>query len=344
MKIMVKVISLLFFLLMVTSHLSATEQPSVLVRVNKVVKQTVSETVLVYGELVADPDRSTSISFSHGGYITRVYGRLGQRVKKGQELLAIDTSPSAHRQYLQASNAVNFARQEFAHQQRLQKEQLATRAQVESARKILLNAESSLGSFKKNGLDQTHTSIVAPIDGIITQVNVTQGQRVQADTTAMLIASEDKLVAHLGAEPEDLAAIKIGSPITLSSVFVPEHQISTTVREVHAMINPTTHLVDVVAAIPDEQVDHLVLGSRMTAQIELANHQGLVVPRLAVLRDEMGDFVFLAQNGMARRVAVTRGVESDKWVEIKGGLQAGDMVISTGNYELKDGMLIREGK
>lgn len=345
MKTIHKIVSLpFFFFFILSSPLRAGESPSVLVQTSRVTEKTVSEILHVYGTILPDPDQSISLSLSHGGYITRVWSRLGQRVRKGDKLLELDASPSARMQFIQARRDVDFSQQELAHQQRLEQEQLATHAQVEAARKILLDAKTNLATLRKQGLEKSHETLLAPMDGIITQLNVTQGQRVQAETTAMLIASEDKLIASLGVEPEDLSIVQPGAPVTLSSVFVPEHQITTTVREVHAMINPGTHLIDVFVAIPAEQVDHLVLGSKMTAQIQLDAHKALVVPRSAVLKDENGDYIFLISTGKAHRVAVIRGVETRNLVEVKGEVKAGDIVVNSGNYELKDGMPVREAR
>ena len=335
-------ILVLFFI--VPCELHGAELPSVLIKTGTVTKQTISETIHVYGTVLPDPDQSISLSLSHGGYITRVWCRLGQRVRKNDKLLELDASPSGRMQFIQAQREVDFARQELAHQQRLEKEQLATRAQVETARKVLLDAQTNLAALRKQGLEKTHETLVAPMDGIITQLNVTQGQRVQAETTAMLIASEDKLIVNLGVEPEDLKFIQPGLKVTLFSVFEPDYKATTTVREAHAMINPDTHLVDVLATIPDEQVDHLVLGSRMKALIELTAHETLVVPRSALLKDEEGDYIFMVSKGKAHRVAVNRGVDTRTFVGIQGDVQAGDIVVISGNYELKDGMSVREAK
>ncbi len=333
------VLTLLFFL---PGRLYAGDNPSVLVQTAKVIEQTVSEQLRVYGTLLPDPDQSISLSFSHGGYITKVRSRLGQRVKKGDILLELDTSPTAHMQFIQARSNVDFARQELAHQLRLEQEQLATRSQVDAAKKALLDAKSSLTALRKQGFEQSHEKLISPMDGIITQLNVTQGQRVQAETTAMLIASEDKLIVRLGVEPEDLKFISPGLPIVLTSVFEPDYQAKTVVREVHAMINHDTHLVDVLTVIPDEQIDHLVLGSKMTARIQLDAHKAIVVPRSAVLQDETGDFIFLVSAGKAHKVKVVRGVNNRKWIEVKGEVEAGDVVVVVGNYELNDGMSVRE--
>ena len=332
----------LFFI--VSSELHGAELPSVLIKTDTVSQQTISETIHVYGTVLPDPDQSISLSLSHGGYITRVWCRLGQRVRKDDKLLELDASPSGRMQFIQAQREVDFVRQELAHQQRLEKEQLATRAQVEAARKVLLDAQTNLATLRKQGLEKTHEILVAPMDGIITQLNITQGQRVQAESTAMLIASEEKLIVRLGVEPEDLKFIQPGLKVTLFSVFEPDYKAITTVREAHAMINPDTHLVDVLAAIPSEQVGHLVLGSKMKALIELTAQNTLVVPRSALLKDEKGDYLFLVSRGKANRVTITRGMDTRNFVEIRGEVQAGNIVVVSGNYELKDGMSVREAR
>jgi membrane fusion protein (multidrug efflux system) len=127
-------------------------------------------------------------------------------------------------------------------------------------------------------------------------------------------------------------------------VFVPEYQAESQLREIHAIINPTTHLVDVLVPIPADQTDHLVLGSSLSADIRLHAHTGMTVPRSAVLQDEQGAYVFRVVGGKAQRVAVTTGLKSDQWIEITSGLNPDEAVVTVGNYELKDGMPVREGR
>jgi multidrug efflux pump subunit AcrA (membrane-fusion protein) len=119
-------------------------------------------------------------------------------------------------------------------------------------------------------------------------------------------------------------------------------KINTSVREIHAMIDPVTQLVEVLVPITD-QVDQLVLGSRVLGRIQLASHNTLAVPRSAVLTDDAGrSSVFVVNNGVARRVPVTSGVEAGDLVAVAGALNAGDTVVTSGNYELVDGMAVRE--
>lgn len=334
--------SLSIALLGVGSLCAGEEAPSVLVTTEPVIAKAVNQTLSVFGVLNPDPDQVLSLSLPHAGLINRVWVRLGQRVKSGEPLLEIITAPDERMQFLQAQNAVDFAAQELQRQQRLLGEQLATKSEADAARKNLNDAQATLKALQQRGLDSAQETLSAPRDGIITQLGVAQGQRLAADTSAMLIAAEQNLVVQLGVEPEDLALVHVGAPVTISSVFVPDFAIETTVREVHAMIDPATHLVAVLAEIPAHNIDHLVLGSRILGQIQLATHTALMVPRNAVLSDAEGNYLFTLRDNIAVRVPVQTGIEDGDLVETMGALQAGDVVITSGNYELSDGMAVRE--
>lgn len=325
-----------------STYVYAEDAPSVLVKTSPVVSGEVTEVLTAFGVLDPDPDQVLSLSLPHAGLINRVWVRLGQRVKSGDKLLEVVTSPDARMQYLQAQSAVDFARRELERQNRLLSEQLATKAQVDAAKKNLKDAAATLNALKQRGQGVEKETLRAPMDGIITRLDISQGQRVQADTTALLIATEQRLIARLGIEPEDLSKIKTGMPVTITSVFVPEITINTEVREIHAMVDPATHLVEMLAAIPEKQIDHLVLGTRVLGRVQLDAHEALVVPRSAVLKEGKQDIVYTISEGKAKRITVTVGIDEGDRIEISGDLKAGVPVVVTGNYELKDGMAVRE--
>lgn len=320
----------------------ANDTVSVSVKASIIVEKSIGKTLIAYGTLNPDPDQVLSLSLPHAGLINRVWVRLGQRVKSGDKLLEVVTAPEARMQYQQAQSAVDFASRELKRTQRLLKEQLATKAKVDAARKNLRDANSTLKALRKRGLNLAEEILRAPMDGIITQLDVAQGQRVQANTTAMLIAAEKRLIARLGIEAEELNSLSAGTPVTITSVFVPGVKVDSKIREVHAMINPSTHLVEILIPIPEEQIDHLVLGSRVLGHIHLPQHRALMVPRSAVLGDNINAYVYIVKNSKAYKIKVQTGFENKDEIEISGAIKAGDSVVILGNYELTDGMTIRE--
>ncbi len=334
---------LLTVLLLIQCGTLSAETPSALIRSVPIASQSLTETLRAFGTLEPDPDQILSLSLPHAGLVNRIWVRLGQRVKRGDPLLEIITSPDARMAYLQALSAVDFATRDVQRQERLLEEQLATKAQVDAARKNLQDAQAKLSALKKRGQDSTEETLRAPMDGILTRLDVSQGQRVQADTTALLIAAEQRLIARLGLEPEDLKHIQPNASVSIRSVFVPEIQIATQIREIHAMIDPATHLVEALAPIPEAQIDHLILGSRIIAQIEIKTQTALVVPRSAVLNDAQGAYIFVVAQGKAKKIHVEEGIETQQKIAISSPqLQAGDSVVISGNYELSDGMSVRE--
>jgi membrane fusion protein, multidrug efflux system len=106
------------------------------------------------------------------------------------------------------------------------------------------------------------------------------------------------------------------------------------------MINPNTHLVEVLAPIPEQEVKQLVLGSRILGKIHLTSHIALVVPRSAVLGDDSNFYLYTVIENKAKRISIQTGVEDGELIEVTGNLNVNDVVVISGNYELSDGLMI----
>ena len=319
----------------------AEDAPSVLVREQTLATRTLSATVAGYGRVQADPDQITSIALPHAGLVQDLWVRLGQRVKAGDPVLTLATAPAAQVAYQQAKASVDSARSGLSQTEKLFKQTLATRSQVADARRNLRDAQSQLAAQERLGTGESSKVLRAPFSGIVIQLSVTQGQRVQADTAAVQLASGQGLVVPLGVELEDIESVKPGQTVILSPVFRPGVRIAAQVHEVHAMVDPTTHLIDVLVNVPSRDSGAFVLGEDLRGTIVVQQEHALAVSRSAVLQDAAGSYVFLDHAGRARRVAVTTGLEQDGWVAVKGPLAAGDAVVVLGNYELTDGMAVR---
>ena len=338
-KTWIIILGLAFF---VAGHRGWAESPSVAVQTSIAKEQAIQNVLAVYGRVQPDPDAVQTISLSHAGLITRVAVRLGQRVKQGDALFEMQAAPDAYNQYLQARDTVDYAQRELKRQEQLLKEHLATRSQVDSARKALADARSSLRAMEAQGANKATQTLRSPIDGIVTTLNISRGDRVQADTAALAIAGTDRLIAVLGVEPEDLPSLHVGTPVELRSVFAVDTNAASRLSDIHAMINPQTGLVDVLAPIPPQKAQRFIIGSYITADLLRDAHTGIVVPRSAVLRDGEKAYLFSVVQGRARRMAVRTGIEQNGWIEILSGVKAGQPVVVSGNYELTDDLAVRE--
>jgi len=315
--------------------------PAVLVETAIAEQRVFDDAVTAYGVLEADPEHVIAVSIPRAGLVSQVWVELGQRVVAGDRLLAITTAPDAYLQYQQARSNLDFARRDAAREAQLLAQQLSTRARNEAAAKALRDAEAALAALRANGMDAQTQTLRAPGDGVVVRVDVQQGQRVTADSTTVLLANQQQLIARLGIEPEDLSRLETGAEVKVSGIFDPALAFTSQVRMIHASIDPVTRLVDVLVPVPAGVPFQPVLGSAVTARIHLADSTGIAVPRNAVLRDSEGAYLFTLVNGQAQRLAVTVGLSADDWLEVRGAVTAGMKVIVRGNYGLADGMAVR---
>jgi membrane fusion protein (multidrug efflux system) len=335
-------LTLLLFIALCLASGSAQAQPQAQVQTKPLAEHTLKKTVLAYGLVQPDPEHITSISLSQAGMIDRLLVRLGERVVANQELLELDTDPKVRMDYQQAKAAVDYARNKLDQMESLFSEQLATRDQVSGARRDLKDAQAKLDALQKLGSQKRQVIIRAPFAGIITQLKVSQGQRVQADTEAMLLASGNTLIVPLGVEPEDARRIKPGMTVVLESLFEATWHVEVEVTRVLAMVDPTTRLVEVLTRVPASKSAPLVIGNRIKGTITLRQETTLAVSRSAVLRDAEGAYLFVIREGRARRVNVSTGIAEGDLVAVQGPLKTGEAVVVEGNYELKDGMVVQE--
>ena len=107
------------------------------------------------------------------------------------------------------------------------------------------------------------------------------------------------------------------------------------------MINPLTRLVDVDIEL-HSTASGLLPGMQVRGMIALDNQESWVVPRSAVLGDAQGAFLFQVRDGHAQRIPVTVWIENGSSMAVSGTLDSSLKVVVSGNYELQDGMMVRE--
>jgi RND family efflux transporter MFP subunit len=323
--------------------LSANAEPSVLVETRPIQMKTFSRTLTAYGRTEPDPVSVTSVNLPRSGVIAKVLVRAGQLVGAGEPLLEFRTSPTASVQFQQAQAAVNYARNNLRRIEDLFKSQLKTQDQVANATKILADAEARLREQQRLGTGKPSETLRAPFAGIVTKINVSQGDLLQAGSNAMLLARRGSLIAWLGVEPEEAVNVRPGMPVVISPVFQPKTTFESQVGEVHSMINPATRLIDVLVRVKLPAKTNLPLGLTMKGIITLNRTKSLGVPRSAVLSDRNGSWIFLVRDNRAHKVWVKTSLHEAGMVAISGPVKAGDRVVVLGNYELEDGMAVRKG-
>ena len=335
--------TLLSLILMFPVFALPEAEPSVLIQTVSLQKQPIGEKITAYGSIMPAMGATENISFPRAGQIAHLYVLAGQVVKRGQPLLEFATDPNAEVLYRQAETTLVFARSELTRTLDMTARQLATQSQLASARKALQDAQANLAAQTGIGAGTQTQRINASFDGVVSQLSAQQGDRLLPGALILQLAKVGKLRATLGVEPEDIGRLRPGMQVEINSVFAHQPAVASRLLQIHGVINPLTRLVDVDVQLPDT-TGSLLPGMQIRGTIMLDNKESRVVPRSAVLRDEQGSFLYQIRAHHAVRVPVTAGIESGNNVAVSGALDSKRSVVVSGNYELQDGMLVREAK
>jgi len=310
------------------------------VQVAKVERKTITEKVIVYGSVVAQPGKTHSISIAFETRVRHILVAPGQFVQENDPLIEIELSPAAQVQFQQAKNAVEAARKELKQTQERFNLKLATNQDLSAAEKTARDAEAQLTALQRAGAGGDNR-IHSDMAGVIAKVNAQDGQIVPPGGPLVEIVAENEIEVKLGVEAEDLSAAREGAPITIVLVNDPNAaKVEGSVRLVTRRIDPTTRLVDVYVALPEGT--KLLLDGYVRGEMQRSEREALVVSRSAVLPNESREFeVFTVANNRAKKHTVKIGVENPKEIQvIAADLHAGDRVVTVGNYELEDGMTV----
>jgi membrane fusion protein, multidrug efflux system len=300
-----------------------------------------NENIAAYGMVLPAPGASQTVSVSFESQIVRVMVSTSQKVSPGNDLLELKPSPETALALEQAREAYDISQLSLQHMERRFELKLATNEQVLQARQTMEQAQLKLESMKKRGIGPARV-IHADTAGLIKNVRVQEGAIVAAGNPLVEIVAKNRLEVRLGVEPEDLDRVKENQAVLMTRVNVPALPSFTGyVRKISYGVNPATRLVDVfvsLAAPADLLLDDAISGKIITAETH-----GLIVPRSAVLPAGRGSSLFTIKQGRAVQHQVRLGIHNDKEAEVKDAtLVVGDKVVFLGNYELRDGMAVKE--
>lgn len=310
------------------------------VQVAKIERKNITEKVIVYGSVVAQPGKTHSVSIAFETRVRHILVAPGQFVRENDPLVEIELSPGAQVQFQQAKNAAEAAKKELKQTQERFNLKLATNQDLNAAEKTARDAEAQLTALQRAGAGGDNR-IHSDVSGVIAKVSAQDGQIVASGNPVVEIVAENDIEVKLGVEAEDLSAAQQGAPVKIAPLNDPTApEVEGIIRLVTRRIDPATRLVDVYVALPEGT--KLLLDGYVRGEIQRTEKNALAVPRSAVLPNESREFeVFTIANNHAVRHTVKIGVENPNEIQvIADDLHEGDPVVAVGNYELEDGMAV----
>jgi RND family efflux transporter MFP subunit len=260
-----------------------------------------------------------------------------------------------------ARAAYDLAQTEFARTKMLQERQLVSQsefdqrqAQVEAARRqyevarnaaeqqyqALMGARARVALARKAVAD---TVVRAPFDGVIAERLVSVGDYVTRGTKVASIMRVSPLRLELTVPAQYVAAVAVGSAVSLEVDAFPGESFAGEVRFVSPALRSETRAL-VVEALVANRDGRLMPGLFATARIEqAAKSPALLIPASAVHKTATANRVFVIVGDHAEERLVTTGQMEGELIEATSGLKAGERVVVGGAERLSDGARVKAG-
>ena len=174
---------------------------------------------------------------------------------------------------------------------------------------------------------QADASITAPFDGVVAERRVAPGEYVQIGQPVVALVRSDRLRYTAGVPETRAGAIRLGQQVMIH-LPLSSAPVEATISRVSPTVMQASRSIRIEADVPNPDVK-LQAGLFAEADVIVdADAQSLTVPSTAVSRFAGVQKVWLVEDGQARQQTVQTGrVESGR-IELVGGLQDGDLVVT----------------
>lgn len=300
--------------------------------------QVTSRTVTLTYSGSIEPETSAEVGFAVPGIVNHVAVEEGQLVHKGQLLAAIDAT-----EYNNALTIAN-AGLEQARDMYRRLEDLYTKGSLPEKDFIDIKTKVAQAEANRsiNAKHITDSRLVSPLSGIISSKKAVEGSTAGPGIPAFSIIKTDVVYAQLSIPESEIGELKQGMDAV---VFIPT--LSDSVKGKIVIINPQAEKTSRTYTVKirlNNAGQRLLPG--MIVNVSLSKSQArevTVVPATAVFKDaDELTYVYIAGEGKkAIRRRVTTGLLSgSQEVIIDAGLSKGDVIITEGITNLKDGSAI----
>lgn len=267
--------------------------------------------------------------------ITGLFVKPGQHVTKGQVLAQLDNSVM-QQNVAQSEAQVELNQTLYNRQKNLWDQKIGTEVQFLQAQTTLQSSKKALAGLKQQaGLYR----IVSPISGTVDQMDLKLGQVASPGQTGIRVVNADVLKIKADVPESYSGSVNTGNEV---KILVPDAKDSLVTKVTFAakVIDPTSRSFGVEIKLPVRKT----LRPNMTAIIQIANYakaNAIAIPVKAIQKSEDGDFVYINENGIAKRVNVKSGTTYGGQTEILSGLKAGDQLITEGASDIENGDKIK---
>lgn len=306
------------------------------------------------GEIVPDADRVAHVVPRVPGVVREVRKVLGDRVRKGEILLLLDSKELADSKavFLSAREKLELAQSNFAREEDLWKKKISPAQDYHQAKQSFSEARIELRSAEQKlhalGFSDAYLAqlpsqpdasyiryeVIAPFDGVIIEKHVALGEAQKEDAETFLIADLSSVWVNLGVYQKDIPSVRVGQPVVVSAGHgIPE--MTGAISYVGPLVGEQTRTATARVVLPNRG-GQLRPGLFVTGKVTLNTVPvPILVPKTALQTIEEKTVVFVMDADGFEPRTVDVGRSNGTHIEITSGLKPGQKYVSVGAFTLK---------
>lgn len=193
--------------------------------------------------------------------------------------------------------------------------------------------EAQIKSAQKTISDAT---VTAPISGVITTKNIVAGTVLSQASPAYIITDMSKVKIDVAVTQQVINTLSVGQQVDVVLSAISQEPFQATITTINPVANAQgTYDVQVELNNPDGVLKVGMLGEVSFTKESAENT--IVLPRSCVIEKDNEIYVYIEENGKAKKVLVTTGIDTGENIQITSGLEEGMNVVTKGQTYLSDG-------
>ena len=290
--------------------------------------------------------QGVNVTAEIGGKVMKIGFEPGTTVKKGDLLVQQDTS-TEEAQLPGALSQVTLSRANLKRAEQLIKDGIISQADHDIAVSSNSQSQSQVDTIRAAIAKKT---IRAPFSGQLGLRQVNLGQMLREGDAIVTLQTLDPIYVDFSIPQQELSRVKVGLPVKLSGDALGNDTITGRISAITPLVDADTRSVKMQATVANRD-GRLRPGMFVNASVGLpVRQQVMAIPSTAVLYAPYSDSVFVVEEkkddktgkeGLALRQQFVRlGAKRGDFVAVTSGLKAGETIVSTGVFKLRNGQSV----
>lgn len=334
-------------------HISQQQFNSEKMEIGTMTTHSFQDVISCNGSITAPPNVIASISTSIAGIVKSIHFAPGDYVKKGQLLCQIESNDliALQQDFAETSAQLSNYKSDYERNLALHQEKIGAEKNLISSESIYKATKAKYESLElklkilqlnpnkiKEGDFYSSLSLTAPINGYITNYNLTLGEFAEQQKSLIEIVDTDRLQVQISVFEKDIQQLKIGQTLHFKTQSNSEETYMAHLSSIGKSIDSKTKTVICLANIEEKAKGKLYNGSFIEVEITTNEKDAKALPSHAILKSGPDRYVFVIdksddQNYYLRKEKIEIGTESKGFTEIISSQNLAK-VITEGAYNI----------